>query len=248
MSPVRSPARDKVVSPTGFLGGLKHRRKATSKKDFDEVTSCEMKEYKVQNFEKDTVAPEETLADSLGSYLKMEIPISGSVAQIFCFLIAAVLGIFLLYSFNFQVLQGKIFSEIATGNRTAGYEIPAVRGLIFDRTGEIIASSQPVFYLMAITADLPEKESELNNLVLDLAQILGEPEENIRSIFNKGKSQSIFFVKKNLTKERVLQIQNRFENGVYAVSGAERWYPDGEKFSSIVGYTGKISQKDLEDS
>ena len=203
------------------------------------------KEYKIQNFESDTVAPEETLADSLGSYLKMEIPISGSVAQVFCFLIASILGFFLLYSFNLQVFQGKAFSEIAVSNRSAVYEIPSVRGLILDRNGEIVAGSQPVFSLMAVTADLPEEEVEQNNLTQVLAQILNEPEENIKSLFSKGKSQSVFFVKKGLTKEQSLQIQNRFENGVYVLNDAERWYPDGQKFSGVIGYTGKISQRDL---
>ena len=203
------------------------------------------KEYKIQNFESDTVAPEETLADSLGSYLKMEIPISGSVAQILCFLIISVLGFFLLYSFKLQVFQGKAFSEIAASNRTAVYKIPAVRGLILDRNGEVIAGSQPVFSLMAVTADLPEEKAAQNNLVRTLAEILSEPEENIANLFSKGKSQSVFFIKKGLTKEQALQIQNRFENGVYVLNNAERWYPDGQKFSGIIGYTGKISQKDL---
>lgn len=205
------------------------------------------KEYKVSGFEDEHAAPEETLADSLGSHAKIELPISKSVIYVFYVLIGGILFFFLLSAFKLQVLQDEEFKNIAMGNRSAVYESSSVRGMIFDNAGKIIAGSRPIFDLMAVTSDLPRNEDELKKIAEDTAVILKDSAERIFELIKRERTQAVFFIKKDLAKEEVLQIQSRFQKGVYAISGVERWYPDGEKFSGIVGYTGKVSQEDLKD-
>ena len=45
----------------------------------------------------------------------------------------------------------------------------------------------------------------------------------------------------------MLKIQDRFQSGVYVISGSERFYPNGQKTSAVIGYTGKVNQQDLLD-
>ncbi len=205
------------------------------------------KEYRVSNFEDDGVSPEETLLDSLGSDSKIELPIPESVVFVFYALIGAAFLFFIIFSFNLEVLQGSYFKNIAAGNRSTFYQVPSMRGVILDNAGQILADNQPVFDLVGISSDLPDKKEEVNTIIQGLSQILKEPEENILDIFREGKSQALFFIKKDLEKDEVLQIQNRYQRGVYVVNGAQRLYPAGAKFSSVIGYTGKVSQEDLKD-
>lgn len=206
------------------------------------------KEYRVSNFEDDNVSPEETLPDSLGGQSKIEVPIPESVVFVFYILIGAVFLFFLFSSFNLEILQGRYFRSIAAGNRSTFYQVPSMRGVILDNAGQILADNQPVFDLVGISSDLPDKKEEINAMIQELSLILKEPAENLSNVFNEGKLQSLFFIKKDLKKDEVLQIQNRYQRGVYIANGVKRLYSDSVKFSSIIGYTGKVGPEDLKDS
>ncbi|TSC75196.1 MAG: penicillin-binding protein 2 [Parcubacteria group bacterium Gr01-1014_44] len=204
------------------------------------------KEYRVSNYEGREVSPEETLVDSLGSS-KIEAPISQSVPRFSFALILSVLGVFLFTAFRLQILQGESFRRIAFGNRSTAYEIPSLRGDILDRNGIVLAENKPVFDLIAVSADLPKKKEELNALAVELGSILIETPEKIAKTLENKSIQESFLIKKNLKKAEVLKIQNRFQRGIYVVSGAERFYPSGPKVSAVIGYVGKVNKEDLLD-
>ncbi|HEY4484270.1 MAG TPA: penicillin-binding protein 2 [Candidatus Paceibacterota bacterium] len=205
------------------------------------------KRYQISNFEEDMVSPEETLIDSLSSRSKIELPISRSIIQVFYFLIGLVLFFYLFFSFRLGVLEGKDFRSVALSNRSTVYNIPSMRGVVLDSDGEVLAGNTPVFDLIAISADLPKKEEELRLWSENLAGILNDKPENIFSILQEKERQAVFFVKRDVAKEKVIQIQNHYQKGVFVVSGAKRSYSDSIQFSNILGYTGKVSQDDLKD-
>lgn len=204
------------------------------------------KKYRVQGYEDKELSPEETLADSFSSS-KMERPISDSVFRFFIGLILIVSAFFLATAFRLQILNGKDFRQIAFGNRSTIFEVPALRGDILDRNGVVLAENKPVFDLMAISADLPKTKEGLNAMIGVLSVILAEPAEKISKTFANKDLYESFFVKKDLKKEETFKIQNSFQRGVYVIGRSERFYPNGPKNSAVIGYTGKINQADLED-
>ncbi|MBI2057510.1 MAG: hypothetical protein HYT63_00800 [Candidatus Yanofskybacteria bacterium] len=122
-----------------------------------------------------------------------------------------------------------------------------MRGVILDSKGKILAGNTPVFDLIAISADLPKEEEELRSWSQDLAGILDDQPKSIFAVLREKERQAVFFVKKDIAKEKVIQIQNKYQKGIYVVGGARRSYSDGAQFSSIMGYTGKVSPDDLAD-
>ncbi len=206
------------------------------------------KKYRISSFEDDGVSPEETLLDSLDSRSKIELPIPESVVFVFYILVVGAFLFFLFSAFNLEILQGSYFKNTAAGNRSTFYQAPSMRGVVLDSAGQILADNQPVFDLVGISSDLPNSQSEITAMIQGLSQITGEPAENLLNIFNKGKLESLFFIKKDLKKDEVLQIENRYQRGIYVVSGVKRSYSGGAKFSSVLGYTGKVSPEDLKDS
>lgn len=205
------------------------------------------KEYRVSNFEEGEVSPEETLADHFSQYSKVESPMGYAVMRVFHVFIGLVLVFFTFSSFRLQILRGEDFRKLALANRSAVYEIPSMRGNILDSSGKVLAGSKPVFDLVAISADLPKETEALEKITNGVAKIIGEPAEGLKEIFNDRHLQAVFFIKKDISKEQVLQIQNLYQRGVYVVNGVQRWYPDGTKFSSVLGYTGKVDASDLTD-
>ncbi len=205
------------------------------------------KEYRVSNYEDGGISPEETLVDSAGAS-KIEVPISSSVLRFSLVVILVVFGIFLVAAFNLQILKGKSFRQVAQGNRSTVFTIPSFRGEILDRHGVVMAENKPVFDLIAVSIDLPKTRDNLEDMMAELSKIIKEPPEALMKTFENKNTQSSFIIKKDLKKEEVLKIQDRFQKGIYVVSGSERFYPSGPKASAVIGYTGKVSPEELQDA
>lgn len=203
------------------------------------------KAYRLKRFEEKDVSPEETLIDSCSGHSKIEVPVSWTTVQVFYALVFAVLAIFTLTMVKYNIWQGDEFRNLAMGNRSSIYDIPARRGNILDRFGQVVAEDQPVFDLAVVSAALPEDERELAVIIDELSGILEKDRETLNQLFSKRQTQAIFFAERNLNKTQVLKIQNLNYKGLYVIDGAKRFYPQGSQFSAVIGYTGKVGPEDL---
>ena len=69
---------------------------------------------------------------------------------------------------NLQVTQYEYFSARSDGNRLHSQYVPPARGLIFDRSGELLADNQPIFNLTVVkeqVVDIDETLSFLATLI-----------------------------------------------------------------------------------
>src|SRR5215469_18137151 len=79
--------------------------------------------------------------------------------------------------FLLQVTRHDYYSALSQENRVRTDPIPAARGLIMDRNGEVIASNQPTFQLELIPDEVPDLKGSLRRLVtLGLLQADDIPE------------------------------------------------------------------------
>src|SRR6266478_8956073 len=71
--------------------------------------------------------------------------------------------------FVLQVLRHDYYAELSQGNRVRTEPIPAARGLIVDRNGEVVAGNQPAYQLELVPEEVPNLQAALDGLVqLDL--------------------------------------------------------------------------------
>ena len=63
-----------------------------------------------------------------------------------------------------QISQGELYSEFSQGNRIRLISEPALRGIIYDRNGVILAENRPAYQLQLIREDTPDLESILNKV------------------------------------------------------------------------------------
>src|ERR1700685_3801109 len=76
--------------------------------------------------------------------------------------------------FVLQVTKHDYYSELSQGNRVRTEPIPAARGLILDRNGELIAGNQPAYQLELVPEEVPNLDKTLASLVqLDLVRAEG---------------------------------------------------------------------------
>src|SRR5579859_3387454 len=64
-----------------------------------------------------------------------------------------------------QVVRHDYYAELSQGNRVRTEPIPASRGLILDRHGEVIAASQPAYQLELVPEEVPNLPAALDGLV-----------------------------------------------------------------------------------
>ena len=63
-----------------------------------------------------------------------------------------------------QISQGELYSEFSQGNRIRLISEPALRGIIYDRNGVILAENRPAYQLQLIREDTPDLENTLNKV------------------------------------------------------------------------------------
>ena len=163
---------------------------------------------------------------------------------------ALVLLCFLILVARFVQLQVSKYDEYqsaAEDNRISVLPIAPNRGLIVDRNGVVLARNYSA-YTIEIT---PSKVADLEAAINQVAQLI-EVQPKDRKRFAKLMAESKNFdslpIRTRLTDEEVARFAaNRWRfTGVDIKARLFRQYPLGELASHVVGYIGRISEKDLE--
>lgn len=164
------------------------------------------------------------------------------------FAISFVMAVLLTAFFQAQVLSGASYATRSEENRLRPVVIPAPRGTILDRNGEVVATSI-TSYSVAI---LPGQEEVIRATLLDLAPFLALSAEDIEELVEKrnGRPNDLLEVTKAATFAQAAAIEERrggFSN-LLVVEQPRRYYPAGEAIGHLAGYVGEISPTELEDT
>jgi penicillin-binding protein 2 len=148
--------------------------------------------------------------------------------------------------FMLQVVRHDYYSDLSQGNRVRIEPIPAARGLILDRNGELIAGNQPAYQLELVPEEVPDLQKTLDALVqLDLlrADDVNEVERTIDS----SRDFDSVPIRLRMSDEEVARFAvRRFEfPGLDIKTRETRWYPNGSLAVHALGYVGAISEQDL---
>ncbi len=176
------------------------------------------------------VAASKGMAFSKSPVLAVRLPDWRSRVMLFVLFAAfAALGLRALWlqgmSTQFLQKQGKSRYE-----RTL--ELPATRGKIMDRNGQVLASSLPVKAVWAIPEDVlaspPEKLTEL-------ARLLEMPEAEMRKKLDSDRT--FVYLKRQVEMDVIAKIDKLKINGLDTRKEYKRFYPQGEVMTHMVGFT-----------
>ena len=165
---------------------------------------------------------------------------------LFCSLVILILAsIIFTRLFYLMVIESDDYKLRSANNTIRTQSVPASRGLIFDRNGDILASNEPVFQLEMI----PEQVIDINKTLQNLAELQLISKDNFSEI-NKRIERNLQFksivLKRNLDDREVAIFANNRINfkGIDIKSRLSRHYPKGEAFAHTLGYVGSISSGD----
>lgn len=111
-------------------------------------------------------------------------------------------------------------------------ELPATRGKITDRNGQVLASSLPVRAIWAIPEDVLEAPADK---LRELARLLGMHERDLKKRLDVDRT--FVYLKRQVEPEVTEQIVKLNIPGIGTRREYKRYYPDGEVMAHVVGFT-----------
>ena len=148
--------------------------------------------------------------------------------------------------FYLQIIERHYYSTLAHNNSITLVPIAPVRGLIYDRNGIILADNIPAYSLNII----PDRVDNLKKTIKNLQKIISITPEDLQLFYRELKRKHSYDevpLKIKLTAAEVAHFavnQYRFP-GVHVKAGLMRYYPFANDLVSVLGYVGRINERDL---
>jgi penicillin-binding protein 2 len=145
-----------------------------------------------------------------------------------------------------QLMHFNEFSTASDQNRIRLQPLAPARGYIYDRNGILLADNYPVFSATMSRADVQDIEGTVQRLtpILSLTQ---EDIDRFSSRIKTSKKTERVSLKLNLTETDIAKFSEvKFQfPGVNIETQMTRYYPHGELFAHVIGYVGRINDKEL---
>jgi len=145
-----------------------------------------------------------------------------------------------------QVLRHDQFALQAEGNRIALVPIVPNRGLIVDRNGVVLARNYSAYTLEITPSKLQSNMESVIDELAKLVEIDARDRRRFKRLLEESRSFASVPLRTRLTDDEVARFTaQRFRfPGVEVQARLFRQYPLGETASHVIGYIGRINQKE----
>ncbi len=150
------------------------------------------------------------------------------MAFLLCFFVI-VLG----RAFTMQVSRTDFYKIQADKRHVREVEIPVSRGAIYDRNEEPLALSSQ----MESVGINPEKLLNQFSKVDQLAEVLDLNAEKLKQIITSHKDRHFLYIKRRITPAVADSVRALDMTGVEFRAEFKRFYPTGEVFGNVIGFT-----------
>jgi len=166
-------------------------------------------------------------------------------------LVLVLLGLLGVRLYLLQIINGTHYAEIAENQRIRLLPIPAPRGVIFDRNGNVLVDSRPIYSVILSREDT--KGIDRYTLIKPLSEGLMLDGEILRERFDQVKSQPAFesiLIKEGATQADIAWVDaHQLELPALRVEQTpQRRYPANGMLAHVLGYVGEISPEQLKQS
>jgi penicillin-binding protein 2 len=160
-------------------------------------------------------------------------------------LTAIAIGVLLAAFFRAQVIEHAEFALQSDDNRLNEVVLPAPRGMILDRNGQVIADNIPGYSVSILSP----KADSLRATLQRLTSILPMSDSVIDVVVKRYRlapaRPAVILTDASFEQVSILEEErNRFPSLVIQAA-PKRHYPDSQAVASFVGYTGSINEAEL---
>lgn len=146
-----------------------------------------------------------------------------------------------------QVVETERYRTLAEENRINMRLIAPARAQLFDRNGQPLAINTRNYRVTLIREQAGDAEAMLDRL----SKLIDIPDRQRRRVLKELRTKSAFVpisVAEHLSWEDFAEINANAPAlpGIHPEVGLSRYYPHGEQTAHIVGYVGRVTQRDLD--
>ncbi|OGA15387.1 MAG: penicillin-binding protein 2 [Betaproteobacteria bacterium RIFCSPLOWO2_12_FULL_63_13] len=173
-------------------------------------------------------------------YFQLRLGVAGMV-------VLAAFTLLLARFFYLQVVQHDYYQTKAEDNRISIVPIAPNRGNIFDRSGIVLARSFSAYTLEISPRLVPDIDATIKEME-SVVEVRASDRSRFRRMLVEAKGANSLPIKTRLSDEEVA----RFAANRYRFPGVEinarlfRQYPHGVLASHVLGYVGRINDRDIE--
>ncbi len=147
--------------------------------------------------------------------------------------------------FNAQVLQHDRYKLQSQENRLRALPLPAPRGIIYDRSGNIIAENLPGYAVSILPVNVDSLKSSLEHLSSVITLTPDQVDAAVRRFRRDPNRPTLIISDASMSVVSVLEEHRINFPRLIIQSVPKRFYPDGPAVASFVGYTGEVTDADL---
>ncbi|MGG6309922.1 penicillin-binding transpeptidase domain-containing protein [Paenibacillus macerans] len=167
--------------------------------------------------------------------------------------------------FWLQVVQADFWQAHAEELWSTKKTLPATRGVITDRNGDVLAVDAPA-YTVAVNPEVINKNGLEDEVVEGLGKVLGKNENELRDIVGAKKEDGTYYTQREVRNEgwkidqdlrdQVQSFMNDLKEehedlqdvGIYLIKDQKRYYPKHSLAAHVLGYTDRegIAKSGLE--
>ena len=158
---------------------------------------------------------------------------------------SVVIGVLLVAFFRTQIVKHAEFALQSDDNRLNEVPLPAPRGMILDRNGQVIAENIPGYSVSMLSPKADSLRATLRRLSAFLPLTDSQIEVVVRRY--KGAPARPAVILSDATFEQVSMLEeerSRFPSLVIQAT-PKRHYPDSMAVAAITGYTSEINEREL---
>ena len=220
--------------------------------------SKDLNNKRVKTRFKEDIEPHDILIDSLAqkkeeeigvTEKKFEVPLSRKSLWFFLLLSFVLILPLFLRTFQLQILDNKKFLAEARENKFIISSIKAERGIIYDKNMNQLVFNQPSFDLVLDKENLPKDENEKNKILKETSDIIGKDLDEFKKEIEEAKDSKVLILE-NIEHQTLIALETRIDDltGFEIEKNSIREYKNGEVFSHLLGYMGKISAEEYKKS
>ncbi len=216
----------------------------------------QLKGKKIKSKKREELFPEDVFLDKLAgerevelgiSRRKIEVPLSRN--SLFCLFLFFLALIFVLTAKTFwlQIFQHNEHLEAALTNYQRIYLIRPLRGVIYDQKLRPLVQNLPSFDLLLDKRYLPQEPKERKRVFQEIAQILEKDTVMLEKRIEESKRPGLLILG-NIPHDKLILLETKIEEwpGFFIEKNIVRNYLGGQSFSHLLGYTGRIGPRELE--
>ncbi len=159
--------------------------------------------------------------------------------------LAIIFVLLLAAFFRTQVLRNTQYALQSEENRLREVPLPAGRGIIYDRTGQIIAENVPGYSVSVLSPTADSLRASLGRLSRIVQLTPEQIEAAVRRYMRAPNRPAVIFADAPFDVVSVLE-EHRIDFPDLVIQTApKRYYPDGSVVASFVGYVGEVTEAEL---